>query len=55
MKKRVENTYDKANKINSFRDDFYAIIFVGYVYLTKEERSELILNVEIDSNVENDY
>ncbi len=35
-KKKVENTYDKANKINSFRDDFYAITFVGYVYLTIE-------------------
>lgn len=34
--KKVENTYDKANKINSFRDDFYAITFLGYVYLTEE-------------------
>jgi hypothetical protein len=42
--KKVENTYDKANKINSFRDDFYAITFLGYVYLTKEQREELIMN-----------
>ena len=34
--KKVENTYDKANKIKSLRDDFYAITFLGYVYLTKE-------------------
>jgi len=42
--KKVENTYDKANKINSLRDDFYAITFLGYVYLTKEQRDELIMN-----------
>ncbi len=51
-KKRVENTYDKANKINSFRDDFYAITFVGYIYLTIEQRKELILNSESDLKVE---
>jgi hypothetical protein len=41
--------------IHSFRDYFYAITFVGYVYLTEEQRSELIIAVEIDPNVVNDY
>jgi len=53
-KKMVENTYDKANKINSFRDDFYAITFVGYIYMTKEQRKELILNSESDLKVEDE-
>jgi hypothetical protein len=43
---KVENTYDKANKINKFRDDFYAITFVGYIYLTKEQRDELDVDDE---------
>jgi hypothetical protein len=28
----VEITFDKANKVNQLRDDFYSITFLGYVY-----------------------
>ena len=27
-----EITFDKANKVNQLRDDFYSITFLGYVY-----------------------
>ena len=34
--RKLENTYDQANKISKLRDDFYALTFYGYVYITAE-------------------
>lgn len=42
--KSKENTFDKANKVGSLRDDFYSITFLSYVYKTKEQRKEIIMN-----------
>ncbi len=38
--------YDRPDKTMSLREDFYSITFMGYVYITKEQRKEIIMEDE---------
>ena len=43
-----EITFDKANKVNQLRDDFYSITFLGYVYRQETgKRNEILVNDDV--------
>jgi hypothetical protein len=43
---KIENIYDRPNKTMKLRTDFYSVTFMGYVYIDKEQRKEIILDDE---------
>jgi predicted membrane protein len=42
----IENMSERPNKTMKLRTDFYSVTFMGYVYIDKEQRKEIILDEE---------